>query len=595
MRRIRDLSYRIKLALVFSLTILVALVAATTVLTVQSFRYSYEHTLGHMQLLVEQTLLNYEIETDAIARQLVTQIINRQIPSRMYELRNIQADSSRYYRETRALTDALNQMISAQSGYDNVYVRLTNGLSYSSTYADSGFANAAAELLGQEYGEKTYGNPVWTRMDSGEIYLLRDAYNQSPFQYVGKVVAHIRESELSSLADYSEQLQCAVVMLNANGEAIAIGGITEDGMLEAAEQIAQTRPGKWKLKQSYSVHMAQGEKWTAVGLLPESVLNGMLRSVIYTGVAVALLCAVFGSLLVMVATRSMTRRMKMLVRSMDEVTAGNLDLTVPVESQDEIGQMSMHFNTMVDKTRELLVRVVQEENQRNHAEYDVLEYKYRSLQSQINPHFIYNALEVVNAIGKLSGQKEICEVVRHISTFFRRNTRNMQKRFITVQEEFDSLRQYAYIYRHIYGDILSTPFDIEEGMDKALIPTMILQPVLENALVHGIRAEQAVVSLNARRAEDGRLCLQIRDNGKGIEPEMIERILCEEPDQATEDNKATNGVGMRNVHARLRLIYGNRLTFAIESQLGRGTLVSIVIPMTFEEKELDRYKESGVI
>ena len=594
MKRIRDLSYRIKLAIVFSLTILVALVAATTVLTVQSFRYSSEHTLGHMQLLVEQTLLNYEIETEAIARQLVTQIINRQIPSRMYELRNISRDNSKYYRETRALTDALNQMISAQSGYDNVYVRLTNGLSYSSTYADSAFANAAAELLSQEYGEKTYGSPVWTRMENGEIYLLRDAYNQSPFQYVGKVVAHIRESGLSSLTDYSEQLQCAVVMLNADGEAIAIGGVTEDGMLEAAEQIVRSHTESWKLKQNYSVHMAQGEKWTAVGLLPESVLSGMLRGVIYTGVVVALLCAAFGSLLVMIITRSMTRRMKVLARSMDEVTAGNLELTVPVESQDEVGQMSMHFNAMVNKTRELLVRVVQEENQRNRAEYDVLEYKYRSLQSQINPHFIYNALEVVNAIGKLSGQKEICEVVRHISTFFRHNTRNMQKRFITVQEEFDSLRQYAYIYCHIYGDILSTPFDMEEGTQQALIPTMILQPVLENALVHGIRAEHAVVSLNAARAADGRLCLQIRDNGNGIAPEVIEKILSEEPENA-EDNRGTSGVGMRNVLARLRLIYGDRLSFSIESKVGEGTLVSIIIPMAFDEKEMDRYKESGVI
>jgi len=248
---------------------------------------------------------------------------------------------------------------------------------------------------------------------------------------------------------------------------------------------------------------------------------------------------------------------------------------------------------MVDKTRELLVRVVQEESQRNRAEYDVLEYKYRSLQSQINPHFIYNALEVVNAIGKLSGQKEICEVVRHISTFFRRNTRNMQKRFITVQEEFDSLRQYAYIYCHIYGDILSTPFDMEEGTEQALIPTMILQPVLENALVHGIRAEQAVVSLNAARAEDGRLCLQIRDNGKGIAPEVIEKIMSDEQESA-EDNRGSSGVGMRNVVARLRLIYGKRLTFSIESEPGEGTLVSIVIPLAFEETELDRYKESGV-
>lgn len=594
MKKLRDLSYRIKLALVFSLTILVALVAATTVLTVQSFRYSYDHIIGHMQLLTEQTLLNYETETDAIARQLATQIINRQIPSYMYELRGLDASNERYYRQTRALTDALNQMISAQSGYDTVYVRLTNGPAYSSTYADRHFSTVASDLLSQSYGEKTYGASLWIRTEDGEIYLLRDVYNQSPFQHVGKVVAHIRSTALSSLSGYNEQLQSAVVMVDENSRAIAIGGIVEEGMLEAAQQAFVQQADSVKLKRNYSVYCATGQKWTAVGLMPESVLSGMLRSVICTGVLVAMLCAALGSVLVMIVTRSMTRRMEMLVRSMDEVTAGNLDLMVPVESQDEIGRMSMHFNTMMDKTRELLVRVVQEEGQRNRAEYDMLEYKYRSLQSQINPHFIYNALEVVNAIGKLSGQQEICKVVRHISTFFRRNTRNMQNRFITVQEEFDSLRQYAYIYCYIYGDILSTPFSIEDGVNRALIPTMILQPVLENALVHGIRAEHAVVSLNACTADDGRLCLQIRDNGKGIPPEMIERILNNREEQPSAESSERSGVGMRNVRDRLKLIYREQLTFSIESQLDRGTLVSILVPLIYAEKELERHRESDV-
>ena len=165
----------------------------------------------------------------------------------------------------------------------------------------------------------------------------------------------------------------------------------------------------------------------------------------------------------------------------------------------------------------------------------------------------------------------------------------MQKRFVTVQEEFDSLRQYAYIYCHIYGDILSTPFVIENSVEQALIPTMILQPVLENALVHGIRAEKAVVSLNASAAEDGRLCLQIQDNGKGMAPELVERIL-----RGDNEAAASSGVGMRNVYDRLRLIYDGQLDFDIQSKLGEGTLVSITIPMIFDEKELKRYQESGV-
>ena len=262
----------------------------------------------------------------------------------------------------------------------------------------------------------------------------------------------------------------------------------------------------------------------------------------------------------------MTRRIQQLVHFMDKVSAANLDMIVPVESQDEIGQLSVHFNTVVGKIRTDGSRG-RRGKQKNRAEYEMLKYKYHSLQSQINPHFIYNALEVVNALGKLSGQQQICEVVSNISTFFRYNMRNMQKHFITVQEEFESLKQYASIYCHIYGDILSTPFTIESNVQQALIPTMILQPILENALTHGISAEKAVVSLKAFMAESGQLCLQVRDNGQGIAPEVIERISNGENEVSAENTHAKSSVGMRNVYDRLKLIYGEHMIFDVKSRL----------------------------
>lgn len=231
MKAFRDMSFRIKLILVFSATIAVALIIATTVLTLQSFRYSYDHIINHMKLLTEQTLLNYEIEMDAVAQQLATQINNRQIPAKMYSLCSSEPGTSGYYRQTQALTDALNQMISAQSGYDSVYVRLTNGQSFSNTYSDSRFSLMADELLSQSYGEKSYGAPRWARMADGEIYLVRDAYTQLPFQYVGKVVAHIDDTRLSSLTDYNQEQQSAVLLLDSDGMAITAVGTLEEGML----------------------------------------------------------------------------------------------------------------------------------------------------------------------------------------------------------------------------------------------------------------------------------------------------------------------------------------------------------------------------
>ena len=102
-----------------------------------------------------------------------------------------------------------------------MYLRLTNGQSYSNAHFDSHFAVVADELLSQHYGEKAYGAASWIRTEDGEIYLLRDAYNQFPFQYVGKVVVRIRSADLSSLTDYSDDFESAVVLLDEDGKAVA--------------------------------------------------------------------------------------------------------------------------------------------------------------------------------------------------------------------------------------------------------------------------------------------------------------------------------------------------------------------------------------
>lgn len=160
----------------------------------------------------------------------------------------------------------------------------------------------------------------------------------------------------------------------------------------------------------------------------------------------------------------------------------------------------------------------------------------------------------------------------------------MQKRFIPVKREFDSLKQYAYIYRHIHGEKLETPFHCTPGAAFALIPTMILQPVLENALVHGVRTEHSVVDISARD-EEGRLVIRVQDNGEGMPPERVERILSGFAEESEQNGRKSTGIGMRNVRDRLQLIYGSAAELRIESQVGEGTVVTILLPLAYEEKD----------
>ena len=367
-----------------------------------------------------------------------------------------------------------------------------------------------------------------------------------------------------------------------DGTPIATSGLFSQSLMEAVP--ATLAAGEVTLtqgKETYLLRVHASEGWTAVGLMPQSRLRQMQVRTLQSSLLAGFVALMVGALMILLATRRLTRRMDLLMDSMDAMSGGNLDITVPVDATDEIGRVGAHFNTMVATTKELLAQVVEEENRKNKAEYDMLEYKYRSLQSQINPHFIYNALEVVNAMAKLDGNEAICDVVRHISSFFRQNGGNMNKRFITVAQEFSSLGQYASIYCYIYGDILSTPFHLEEAAAPALIPTMILQPVMENALVHGIRGEHAVVTLTARKDGDNRLSILVEDNGTGMPPETIAAILSDDAPVPVGESTGS-GIGMRNVRDRLRLIYGEDCSLTIHSS-SEGTRVEIGIPFRLRE------------
>ena len=589
MRKPSSLSYRVKLILVDCIAIVAVASIITLTLTLTASRQVVEDKRAHLSLLTEQVLMNFSDASDAAAQQLLSQASSKGVSVQMYAMRNLRENDKGYYQSAQNLIYEINQMITTQSYHDSLYFRMDNGLSFSNSFAEESFVEEASGLLDQpEYGQNTYGRTLWARGKDGDVYLIRDIYNLSPIRHVGKAVARIRKEMLADLGSINGSLNSTIVFLDENGKTIAMVGDTSEAMAEAAEKAAAEALTQIEVEDPYAISIHQDDRWSAVGFLPMETLNSVRQAIIRTGLVVALLGVLFGTLAIMAVTQRMTRQMRLLVKSMDEVAGGNMNLTVPIDAGDEIGQMSAHFNRMIADTRELLARIVREENRKSKAEYEMLEYKYRSLQSQINPHFIYNAMETVNALAKIDGNDEICDVVRHISAFFRQNTGNMQKKFITVRREFDSLKQYAYIYHHIHGNTLSTPFTCTPEVADALIPTMILQPVLENALVHGVRPaeDEALVTVSAEADEQGQLVVKVQDNGSGMPVEIMEQILYSAADEPMGGNRYSTGIGMRNVRDRLRLIYGERAKLTIQSDEGSGTLVSITIPLVYDEDEL---------
>ena len=312
-------------------------------------------------------------------------------------------------------------------------------------------------------------------------------------------------------------------------------------------------------------------------------VEALQASILRSGVVAALLGVLFGLIISIAVSGQMTGQIRRLVDSMRRVEAGELDVSTPVQSRDEIGVLTGQFNRMTAKTRELVQKLVEEENSKRLAQVQNLAYEYRFLHWQVNPHFIYNALETLNALAKIDGNDEMSDMIVMLSAYFRQNAEAMRKKFVTVEEEFSSLQQYADIYRCIYGSSLHADFEIAPAAQGAYLPTMMIQPLLENALVHGGGLSGAHIAIRAQ-AEDGSLRVTIEDNGRGMTQEMIDRVLGRVASPPEGDTRTS--LGVRNVLDRMHLIYGDAASMDVQSAPGQGTRVTIRLPLSFSEADI---------
>ena len=300
----------------------------------------------------------------------------------------------------------------------------------------------------------------------------------------------------------------------------------------------------------------------------------------------------FGNIIIIssIVTR-IIRPLNNLSVSANEVAEGNFDTTLPeITYNDEIGIVIGAFNQMVLSIKEYIVRLresmqkerdMQEKELMMEAHLKDAQLKY--LQAQINPHFLFNTLNAGAQLAMMEDAERTYEYVQTVADFFRYNVKN-QETEVTIKEEVTLVDNYIRILNvRFSGDI-----KYEKQVDKRLLtttmPSMILQPIVENAVNHGIRemGDKGRIFLRVYR-EDSNVCISIQDNGKGISPENIEKILGGSY-SPSEDQYDNNGVGMDNVINRLRLFAGKRDVVEIKSEgKDKGCEVIIRLPMYTEE------------
>ena len=265
---------------------------------------------------------------------------------------------------------------------------------------------------------------------------------------------------------------------------------------------------------------------------------------------------------------SITRPFKELSQVTDEIAKGNLSVRANVNTGEEATALSNSMNTMIDKINELLEQVTTEQTRLRKAEFELL-------QAQINPHFLYNTLDAIIWLAEAGEQKRVVGMVRNLSDFFRTSL-NQGKDINPIKEEMLHVKSYLEIQRVRYQDILSYDIEVPESLYIYSIPKITIQPLVENALYHGIKNKRGMGHISIRgQAGEKDFTITVTDDGIGIDETRLRQV------QSGIQNKVLTGkdfYGLYNVCERIRLNFGEEYGIFIESVYGEGTSVRVILP-----------------
>ncbi len=310
-----------------------------------------------------------------------------------------------------------------------------------------------------------------------------------------------------------------------------------------------------------------GFGWKIVGVsyVSELVNNkGEMQTSFFILGGISLVVALLLSFLL---SRNLTRPIHQMQKHMNEVEKGNFDIQVPVDSTREIGMLARAFNLMVVRIRELMAQVVKEQEFKRKSELN-------ALQAQINPHFLYNTLDSIVWMAENDKSAEVVRMTSALARLFRASI-SKGSELVPIRNEVEHISNYLTIQKMRYRDKLDFYIDVDDAIKGNLTLKVLLQPLVENAIYHGIKNKYGTGTIRIMGEREGEtIVLRVNDNGVGMDEETRKSLL-----SPATDAKQGKGVGLMNVHERIRLYFGKIYGLTIDSEPDEGTTVTVKFPV----------------
>ena len=593
MERIRKSTHSIRLRILFACVGLMAAGLGLAGVLIQTIYQEAQIASAEAngRVLVDQIADNISRRAEDYAGVVLHEVQN----AGLFE-RYINNENSEEYYIRREMAGIINRQNMTGVPIVDIYACGENGRWYYFNYREQSTHGAGASVMdyARKYWDEIPRGGWWTCFEEepGTVYLMRKIFSTSNLRDEGVVIVGIDKMVFENQFRPLEEKGQAHILISYGGE-LLFGGNKE---IPYERILAEAEQGKTLVKpegEQYLICMQKSRNgiWSAAYIVGEEELFGPIYRMRRTIVLICLFTTAGAFLVSLGISRRLTESIRTLCRSIQRLQEGEWRERVPI-FEDELGAVSEAFNELTLHLKDTVENLAQQKLQTEQAEYRVLQAEYHALQAAVNPHFIFNAMESINAAAKLEGQDQIAAACTSLGRLMRVAI-NRQKATATLGEEMRYIRDYLEVQRFMMGERLDVEFDLEARADRCRVPSLLLQPLVENAVVHGVEgmSEGAVIYITSELllsdAGEEELLIKISDNGVGMDEEALQRYC-----DFTSEEQEEGHFGILSVEKRIKILYGPGYGISLSSGAGEGTVVWVRLPA---QTEHDRIKEGARI
>ena len=530
-------------------------------------------TIAQTEETINQVSENYDSFMEMIANRLDYIAFN---PTVQEELLNRRPEKNEegYYGSTRTVKRLLVQMFKSYQ-MEDIEIYGENGKQYfcsirGTEEPELENEDELMEIAAAGSGAVIYVNDI---SGSGCLQIVKLVRDNLTMDSLGVLRTGIRASALERIQENVDFASSGMILLLDDKNQIIVGEASE--LTEEADRLFN----KWNDSFRYEIggeeyrvvyQVSDYTGFKAIGILPEKEIASAVAPV-QIAMAATILVGIFLSIgLSVFMSRFMGKPIRRTVQALREVSKGDFSVRLEEERRDEFGEINQEFNHTIGRIEELLEEIAVSKMLNREMEF-------KALQSQINPHFLYNALDTINWMARKEEKEEICERVSAVSNLLRISISNKETMF-TLEKELDYVKDYLYIQQTRYRSRFEAVFEIDERIKSQRIPKLTIQPLVENAIVHSVevRKEKTELMIRAYRVKE-EVYIEIEDTGIGMSKETLANLL--RPQKEKIDIKtAHTGLGVYAVHQRIQYMFGEAYGLQVYSEEGRGTRILIHFP-----------------